>query len=132
MQTIELTGYLGRDREIRSTRTWTREVPGRQVSDDDYEYTVEPQQIEGGGREYTVLSLATHRKTAAGWETDWHRLVAWNTDRGALNTTCLCRKGDKVHVRGRQDEFTTAEGRTIRQIVLDDLRILKPKVPEYS
>jgi len=134
--TVTLTGYLGRDREIKATRTRTFEVPEREhFGDDDFSFLLPPREVTAGGHEFVVLSLATHERVDGKWTTRWHRLVAWNTERPALHPARLCRKGDKVRITGRRDSFTyerDGETHTIHQIVLDDLTILKTKAPEVA
>jgi len=135
---VTLTGYLGQDRQIRQTqeRTYERWMPTTfdlhledKVQRDDVvlwdrgEHTVP-------AREYALLSLATHRFQDGAQVTTWHRIVAWNLDRHEHLPVRLCRKGDRVRITGRPSTFTTADGRTIDQIELDRLEILRGKAPE--
>jgi single-stranded DNA-binding protein len=135
---VTLTGYLGQDRQIRQTqeRTYERWVPTTfdlhledKVERDDVvlwdrgEHTVP-------SREYALLSLATHRFQDGAQVTTWHRIVAWNPDRHEHLPVRLCRKGDRVRITGRPSTFKTADGRTIDQIELDRLEILRGKAPE--
>jgi single-stranded DNA-binding protein len=135
---VTLTGYLGQDRQIRQTqeRTYERWVPTTfdlhledKVERDDVvlwdrgEHTVP-------SREYALLSLATHRFQDGAQVTTWHRIVAWNLDRHEHLPVRLCRKGDRVRITGRPSTFKTADGRTIDQIELDRLEILRGKAPE--
>ena len=135
---VTLTGYLGQDREIRQTqeRTYERWVPTTfdlhledKVERDDVvlwdrgEHTVP-------SREYALLSLATHRFQDGAQVTTWHRIVAFNLDRHEHLPVRLCRKGDRVRITGRPSTFKTADGRTIDQIELDRLEILRGKAPE--
>ena len=135
---VTLTGYLGQDRQIRQTqeRTYERWVPTTfdlhledKVERDDVvlwdrgEHTVP-------SREYALLSLATHRFQDGAQVTTWHRIVAFNLDRHEHLPVRLCRKGDRVRITGRPSTFKTADGRTIDQIELDRLEILRGKAPE--
>jgi len=135
---VTLTGYLGQDRQIRQTqeRTYERWMPTTfdlhlesKVERDDVvlwdrgEHTVP-------SREYALLSLATHRFRDGAQVTTWHRIVAFNLDRHEHLPVRLCRKGDRVRITGRPSTFKTADGRTIDQIELDRLEILRGKAPE--
>ena len=138
--TITLTGFLGKDREIRETRerTYTRREPATRLefhcggalryedvlpNRGDHEVTVP-------SRQYALLSLATHRWQGSEQTTTWHRIVAWNLDRLERMPVRLCRKGDRVRITGRPTSFTTADGRTIEQIELESLQILRSRAPE--
>lgn len=127
---VTLTGYLGRDPEIRYTRVWTRKTKERVVSDDEYEYIIPPSETQTGGREFVVLSLATNTRTRREWRTDWHRVIAWDTDRGARRPTSVCRKGTKVRITGTKDSFTTTDGRLVEQVILKDLQVLDLRAPQ--
>lgn len=128
MTTLTLTGYLGADREIRSTRqrtgTGSRYNP---VIDDweAYDYTTT-------SRSYARLSLAARKKTASGWETTWHQLVVWDADGMDRVNVRIARKGDRVRITGRPEVFTyTDEAGTERQlhrIIVDTFQLLQPKV----
>jgi len=73
---IILVGHVGRDPEIRETRT---------------------------GKKVAHLSLATNRWSAAGGEegerTDWHRLTFWS--RNAQFAEDYLGTGDRIYVEGR-------------------------------
>lgn len=126
-QNITIVGHVGRDREIRYTKVWTRTVRERVVEDEDHFYTVPEHTVENGGNEFVVLSVAVNRNVRGGTRTEWHRVVAWNTDRCARHPARLCYKGDKVRIKGFIDEFQTVDGTTIQQIVVEDLELLKVK-----
>ena len=137
---VTLTGFLGQDREIRETqeRTYTRREPATRLefhlADElQYEDVLENEgehDITVGSREYALLSLATHRWQDGQQITSWHRIIAWNLDRHEHLPVRLCRKGDRVRITGRPTTFTTGDGRTIEQIELDNLEILRNKAPE--
>ena len=108
METVTLTGYLGRDPEFRNTRarishrTLTRSERfvflhgGRahRDGDDVYEETVEVE-THHSPRGYATLSIATHDRRG---RTTWHRIIAWNTDR-EHRTLRWCRSGSRVSWR---------------------------------
>lgn len=128
---VILTGYLGRDREIRHTRSRTIERDGCQRSDAEHEYVIPPSSFTTRSKEYIVLSVATHHGRNGKAFTKWHRLIVWNVDRaGILHPARLCRKGTKVRVTGRSETFTTEDGRTIAQIVVTNLELLDLRAPE--
>jgi single-stranded DNA-binding protein len=114
LETFE--GYIGRDREIRTTRP-------------------NPEDPFGRTREYACLSVAYRRNGRRRARPDWRTLVIWNVDAGPLHTARLCRKGDRVQVTAyRQDyTFTDDQGmpRTLRRFIVTDLRPVALKCPEY-
>lgn len=133
---ITLEGFLGRTPETRltTTRTIQRTVHrresfvfehgGKAIREeyDLYEEAIEVE-YETTPREYTTLSVATHDRTG---RTRWHRVIAWNTDR-QLPILRYCRKGDRVRITGHRTSFETQDGRTVEQIELIDLEIIRPK-----
>jgi single-stranded DNA-binding protein len=130
MQTITLTGNLGRDPVIRHTQEYKHRTPTRYVSDEDYEYVVPESERRSGGREFLVLSMATNTRTRKGWNTQWHRLVAWDPDRLDIRAARICRKGAKVRVTGVRDSFTTFDGRVIEQLIIKDFEIIDLRAPK--
>lgn len=128
MNPVTLTGYLGADREIRSTteRTYTARYrnPVAECTD-EYEVTVP-------GRDYIRFSLATHRRVGRQWKTEWHRVLCWNADKLSNFAVRILRKGDHVRVTGRYDEYryvgTGGQERVARHLVLHKLEILRTKV----
>jgi single-stranded DNA-binding protein len=121
---ITLTGYLGKDREVKTTatrteiRTYTEYNP---VIDGEEEREVE---ITRGGREYLLLNLASHRGKDENRTTTWHTLVVWNPER--LSGTRLARKGDCVTVTGRPETYRYTDGngeeRTLHRFVVETFR----------
>ncbi len=131
MSTITLTGYLGGDREIRETRE--RSYTARRyesLTDELVEH-----EVTVPSRDYIRFSLATHRKVNGSWQTLWHRVICWNAGRVANRPVRLLRKGDRVRVTGRLEEYsytaTNGEQRTARHLILDKLQILRIK-PAYE
>jgi single-stranded DNA-binding protein len=129
--TQTLVGYLGKDRIERYTeaRTYTVMVPDPILDNElvEHEVTTHP-------RPYIKLSLATH-EGPGGRSTSWHDLIVWGPDQGsALHPAYLARKGDKVRVTGRFEEFQvkTETGERIcrRHFVVDRLRFDRLKSPE--
>jgi len=128
---VILEGYIGRDREIRHTRSRTIEHDGCQRSDAEHEYVIPPSSFTTRSKEYIVLSIATHHRNRRESFTKWHRLIVWNVDRaGILHPARLCRKGTKVRVIGQRETFTTEDGRTVEQIIVQDLELLDLRSPE--
>ncbi len=123
-QTSSLIGFLGKDREIRTTRerTYTRTVHNKVIDGD------EEIEVHTPSRTYMKLSLATHERSASGTVTRWHDVIIWNPSREAS----LARKGDQIQVTGRREEyeFQTAEGetRTGVHFVVESLRFLRRKI----
>ena len=138
---ITLTGYLGRDRQIRETQQRTvvrRQPPTRlefhlgdfkRYEDVLFESAWHEETIPS--REYAVLALATHQWKDGKDETIWHRVIVWNPDRDHRNVR-FCRKGDRVEITGRKSSFRTHDGRIIPQIELVNLKTLKTKSPEVQ
>ena len=128
--TITLTGYLGRDREIRDTapRTLTMER-FNEIAEMPEEYDVTVR-----SREYALLSLATHEGRNGSRRTVWHRLIAWNVDRMDRMPVRLARKGDLVRVTGRREtfRFTDDDGQEqeVNQVVVEDLVFLRKRARE--
>ncbi|MCP3962398.1 MAG: single-stranded DNA-binding protein [bacterium] len=136
--TLTLTGYLGKDPEIRETqeRTLTRQALGPQLIFEhaglrlpdragdiaeepaEYDVTVPP-------RAYAVFSLATHSWAGAKRITTWHRIVVWNVERLEHIGVRIARKGSKVEITGRRTSFETRDGHTLEQIELTNFRILQ-------
>lgn len=138
--TITLTGYLGKDPEIRETeeRTCTRQTPARalifehagaRVPDRVDDIAEEPAEYDVTipSREFAVLSLATHAWVGRDRITTWHRIVVWNVDRLEHLGVRIARKGSKVEITGRRTSFETRDGRTLEQIELTCFRILRLK-----
>lgn len=127
-QTVTLTGYLGRDREIHETRPKTRTVmryndlAGRKV----------PTEITPRAREYAVFSLATTERVNGQPVTRWHRLLAWDVDRRPNFQYRLGYKGDLVQVTARVENFTfdapDGTSRTITTHVLTSWKTLRKKI----
>ena len=124
-QQIVLTGYLGSDPQFLDTRERVIEreafhpLAGKKV----------PQEFVVTPRRYARLSLATHE----GRETRWHKLVAWNLDRGRdLYGVKIANKGDKVRVTAheeiRQIQTPAGEVRELRELVVDRLEFLRIRV----
>jgi single-stranded DNA-binding protein len=138
-QILTLTGYLGRDPQLRETRsrTLTRtetrqrqfvyDHAGRRTYDDfdivedqlEYEVTYLP-------RTFAVLSLATHTWDRGNRSTAWHRVVAWNADRQHFGIRRLA-KGDRVEITGRKTSFEAEDGQIVEQIELMSFRLLSRK-----
>ena len=138
--TLTLTGYLGKDPEIRETqeRTYTREVHraplifehnGVRTYDRPSDIAEEPAEYDVTipSREFAVLSLATHDWVGRERITTWHRIVVWNVDRLEHIGVRIARKGSRVEITGRRTSFETRDGRTLEQIELTSFRILKLK-----
>ncbi len=135
-QTVTLTGYLGNDPVIGETepRTWTRSTTnccklqlGDTVQPDDFALLDGEEDVTAPAREYALLNLATHQQIAGRRRTTWHRIVAWNVDRTEHRAVRLSRKGDQVRVTGRRTWFKTRHGRTVQQIQLERLEIVRNK-----
>ncbi len=126
-----LVGYLGKDRVERYTepRTYTVEVPDPILDGELVE-----QEVTTRPRPYLKLSLATH-EGPGGKTTCWHDLIVWGPDQGsALHPAYLARRGDKVRVTGKFEEYrfqtATGETHTRRHFVVDTLRFDRLKSPE--
>jgi single-stranded DNA-binding protein len=123
-QTSTLIGYLGKDREIRTTRerTYTKTVHNKVIDGD------EEIEVHVPSRTYMKLSLATHERSASGTVTRWHDVIVWNPSPEAS----LARKGDQIQVTGRREEyeFQTPDGetRTGVHFVVESLRFLRRKI----
>jgi single-stranded DNA-binding protein len=112
-----------------AARTRTVRIPGPILD-------VVEQEITAHSRPYLKLSLATHEEPG-GETTSWHDLVVWNPDQGsAIHPAYLARKGDKVRVTGRFEEFQvkTETGEKVyrRHFVVESLhfdRLQSPEVP---
>jgi len=133
-QPIEtLSGYLGKDREVR----WTRERTCTVTRRNEVAEMNEEHEIMTTPREYLRLSLATHDRTPRGSVTSWHNLVVWDPDRQAVSQARLGRKGDLVEVTGRSEtlRYQEANGteREHRQFVVETFHILRhrraPEIP---
>ena len=137
---ITLTGYLGKDPEVRETeeRTYTREVHraplifehnGVRTYDRPSDIAEEPAEydVTVPSREYAVASLATHSWVKGKRITQWHRIVVWNLERMGFGGIRIARKGSKVEVTGRATSFKTRDGKTLEQIEVTTFRILKLK-----
>jgi len=129
MKTQTLTGYLGGDPETRSTQSRTEtQLRFNPVAEchDEIEYTTR-------SRQYLRLSLATHRRDAQGeWQTTWHQLVLWSSDRLEHVNTRLARKGDKVTVTGYEQTYSYIDKddgteREITRIVITSLHRWRDK-----
>jgi single-stranded DNA-binding protein len=136
---ITLTGYLGRDRQIRETQgrdVLRREPPTRlEFHLGDFKRYEEYLQDSGWyeattpSREYAILALATSQWKDGKDQTTWYRVVVWNPDRDHRNVR-LCRKGDRVKITGRKSSFRTHDGRLIPQVELVNLETVRTKSPE--
>ncbi len=137
---ITLTGYLGKDPEIRETaeRTYTRktqarplffEYKGRTTPDRAEDVCEEPAEydVTVPPRDFAVLSLATHTWDGKKRITTWHRVVVWNVERLEFMGVRIARKGSRVTLTGRQTSFETRDSRVLEQIELTDFRILELK-----
>lgn len=128
MTTLTLTGYLGADREIRTTRERTGTARHYNPVIDDWE----EHDWSASGRSYARLSLATHKKTASGWQSAWHQLVVWNVDAMDRVNVRLARKGDRVRITGRPEVFTytdeTGTERKLHRVIVETYELLQPKV----
>ena len=122
--TTTLIGFLGKDRETRTTRerTYTKTVHNKVI---DGEEEIE---VHVPARTYMKLSLATHERTASGPVTRWNDLILWDPSPESFQA----RKGDQIQVTGRREEyeFQTAEGdtRTGVHFVVQSLRFLRRKI----
>jgi single-stranded DNA-binding protein len=137
---LTLTGFLGHDPESRETEAG--EVTGTRtrrqqfifqngshsvcdqhdVVEDDEEYSfVKPP------RGYAVLSVATHSTHRGQISTEWHRVIAWNTDRDHFGLFRLG-KGDQVELIARPSTYTTRDGRDLEQLELVRFRLLRRKL----
>jgi single-stranded DNA-binding protein len=143
-QILTLTGYLGRDPQLRETRsrtitrkqTYQRQFvydhAGRRTYDDfdvledhvEYELTYTP-------RTFAVLSLATHTWDRGNRSTTWHRIVAWNADRQHFGIRRLA-KGDRIKISGRKTSFEAEGGQVIEQIELMSFQLLSRKAQPAS
>jgi single-stranded DNA-binding protein len=130
--TVTLTGYLGKDRENKTTatrteiRTFTRYNP---VIDGDEEHEVE---VTRGGRDYLLLNLATHRGTGTKRSTEWHTLVVWDPEQSNVSSARLARKGDCITVTGRPETYrytnSTGQERVLHRFVVESFRFKSLKV----
>ena len=138
--TITLTGYLGKDPEIRETqeRTFTRqshvetlifEHHGVRTPDRPCDICEEPAEydVTVPPREYAVFSIATHDWVGRERITTWHRGIIWNLERMGFGGVRIARKGSKVEITGRPTTFETRDGRTLEQIEVTNFRILQLK-----
>ncbi len=138
--TLTLTGYLGKDPEIRETqeRTYTRQTlppllifehAGLRLPDRADDIAEEPAEydVTVPSRAFAVLSLATHSWVGSERITTWHRLVVWNVDRLEHLGVRIARKGSKVEISGRLTSFETRDGWTLEQVELSSFRILQLK-----
>ena len=138
--TVTLTGYLGKDPEIRDTQEKTVtlterpalivfEYDGKTVLDREDDLMEQPAEydVTYPSREYGVLSLATHRWDGKRRITSWHRVIVWNVERMEHRGVRIARKGSKVEITGRKTTFNTSDGRSLEQIELIRLRILELK-----
>ena len=136
--TITLTGYLGKDPEIRETeeRTFTQTTLGQQLifehrgartSDRDCDIAEAAPEygVTVPSRTYAVFSLATHSWYGEQRITTWHRVVVWNLHRMGFGGIRIARKGSKLEVTGRRTTFETQDGRTLEQIEASNVRILQ-------
>ena len=123
-----LKGFLGKNRETRTTRerTYTKTVFNDVI---DGEEEIE---VYVPSRTYMKLSLATHERTADGTATLWHDLILWQPSREAF----LARKGDQIQVTGYVEEYeiTTEQGetRTGVHFVVQSLRFLRRKIRQEA
>ncbi len=131
---ITLTGYLGKDPEIRDTRERTltlRERPatlifehnGAQVTDRTYDLCEEPAEydVTPPTREYAVFSLAVHRWEGGRRKTSWHRVIVWNVDRIEHMGVRIARKGSKVEVTGRPTSYTFRDEKAEKEVTLEQI-----------
>ncbi|HEX3532052.1 MAG TPA: single-stranded DNA-binding protein [Thermoanaerobaculia bacterium] len=126
--TTILIGFLGKDRETRTTRerTYTKTVHNKVIDGD------EEIEVHLPSRTYMKLSLATQERSATGPVTHWHDLILWNPSAEAF----LARKGDQIKVTGRREEyeFETADGetRTGVHFVVQSLRFVHRKIRQQA
>jgi hypothetical protein len=120
-----LTGFLGKDREIRTTRerTYTKTVRNDVIDGEEEIEVFVP------SRSYLKLSLATHIPSSqGGFVTRWHDLIYWHPTPDAF----LARKGDKIRALGYVEtyELTTEQGetRTGVHFVVQSIRFLCRKI----
>ena len=144
--TLTLTGYLGRDPEIRETRerkrTYTRrlrrefifEYNGVRTPDRDWEVAEEVAEYDVNypPGEYAVFQLAVHTWKGRHQRTDWHRIIVWNVDTEEKIPVRILRKGSKVEVTGIRSSYTfwdeeKKENVTLEQVEASEVRILKLK-----
>ena len=132
--TVTLTGYLGKDPEIRDTRERTitlRERPatlifehnGAQVPDRTYDLCEEPAEydVTPPTREYAVFSLAVHRWQGGRRKTTWHRVIVWNVDRMEYRGLRIARKGSKVEVSGHPTSYTFWDDKAKKEVTIDQV-----------
>lgn len=128
MTLITLTGHLGCDREIRTTRERTYTA---RYYDSITEEWKESERTPPT-REYALLRLATKEQRNGSRQTRWHRVICWNVQRLMATGIQLARRGDKVKVTGHEEifRFKDADGnwRQIKQLILDSFELVQPKV----
>jgi single-stranded DNA-binding protein len=107
--TTTLYGFLGQNPIERFTPERTKSI---WVPDPILDGDLVEKEVTVPARPYWKLSLATHR----GQETTWHDCVIWNPEhRTAVQNAHLARKGDRVSVSGRYEDYTfkTKDGQVI-------------------
>jgi hypothetical protein len=128
--TLQLTGYLGHDAEIRFTtpRTVTRTVYDPIL--DDQVVT----EFETPVREYARLSIAVHTGYGRNRRTTWYQLRGWDLDHhpdeARLRTA---RKGQRVEVEGywkshRYTDSRTGEEKVFTYLYVTTLRFRPGKL----
>jgi single-stranded DNA-binding protein len=127
MTPITLIGYLGRDREIRTTRQRTYTARYWNAVAEDWTET----EVTPPTRDYALLSLATHHGTNGHRKTSWHRVICWNAQRPEAKGIRIARRGDKVKVTGHREIFswTDEQGqrRETEQLILTNFQFIEPK-----
>jgi len=140
---ITLTGYLGKDPEIRDTRERTvtlRERPatlvfehcGVQTPDRSYDVCEEPAEYDLTlpTREYAVFSLAVHRWAGGTRKTFWHRIIVWDVDRMEFMGLRIARKGSKLEITGRRTSFTYRDEKAEKEVTVDQIEAVTVRLLE--
>ncbi len=153
---IELTGYLGRDPELRETQEKTfvvdhvdecrttylahgASIPepdmiGDQLAEDAIPYGERHTEITRLPRDYAVMSLGVHD----GPKTTWYSLRVFNIDPHhpqsrytAMLGIRIAKRGDQVQVKGRKKTWTSPgpNSYTLKYIDVEEFRILRTKRP---
>jgi hypothetical protein len=115
---ITVTGYLGKDPEMRDTKERTYEVTARnQVAemDESYEVTVP-------ARPYLVCSLCVNRSPT---QKRWYNLKLWNSDRLEYRPIRLAHAGDLVTVTGYLETFPLPDGSLFEQLIIQSFQRIR-------
>ena len=128
-----LEGFLGQNRIERYTpeRTYTKEVPDPVV-----EHLRVEKEFTVPARPYLKLSLATHEYG----KTSWHDCIVWSPQtRTDVHSAYLARKGDKVRVSGRFEDYSfevrkETGTKVIKgtHFVVDEFHFLRLKSPKVD